>query len=84
MYVAEDRLKATLIGGGFILPVAVLALGWTFEKASGKGGLAAAVILLFIDGVGLMVRLSPCDRRRCWLTTAFRSSSLRRIHIVLT
>ncbi|KAL8292498.1 hypothetical protein RQP46_001110 [Phenoliferia psychrophenolica] len=54
VYVAEDRLKATLIGGGILLPGAVLALGWTLEKASGKGGLAGAIILLFVDGIALM------------------------------
>ncbi|KAK4701114.1 hypothetical protein P7C70_g5122, partial [Phenoliferia sp. Uapishka_3] len=61
VYVAEDRLKATLIGGGFILPVAVLALGWTLEKASGTGGIVAAVILLFINGIGLMIVLTPAN-----------------------
>ena len=62
VYVPEDRLKATLVGGGILLPGAVLAIGWTLEKASGKGGLAAAVILLFVDGIALMVRaLVPCS-----------------------
>jgi hypothetical protein len=53
-YVPEDRLRATLIGGGIILPCSVLALGWVMEKAGGKVGLAFAVLLLFVDGVGLM------------------------------
>lgn len=50
----EDRLRATLLGGGVILPCAVLALGWVLDKVGGKLGLGLAVVLLFFDGVGLM------------------------------
>jgi len=81
-YYPEDRLRATLIGGGFILPCSVLALGWVLDKGSGKVGLAFSVILLVVDGAGLMVRspspsfTSPestkADERRsqCVLTPA--------------
>lgn len=55
VYVPEDRLYASLIGGGCILPLSVLALGWVLEKGSGKVGLAWVAILLFVDGIGLMV-----------------------------
>ncbi|KAL8291929.1 hypothetical protein RQP46_002187 [Phenoliferia psychrophenolica] len=55
VYVPEDRLRASLIGGGFVFPVSVVSLGWTLEKGSGKGGIAAAVILLTLNGIGLMV-----------------------------
>ncbi|GAA5915376.1 hypothetical protein JCM6882_000236 [Rhodosporidiobolus microsporus] len=61
VYVAEDRLKATLIGGGLILPGSVLALGWVLDRVGGKVGLAWTVILLFVDGVGLMIVLTPCN-----------------------
>ncbi|GAA5820951.1 hypothetical protein JCM11251_001893 [Rhodosporidiobolus azoricus] len=61
VYVAEDRLKATLWGGGLILPGSVLALGWVLDRVGGKVGLAWTIILLFIDGVGLMIVLTPCN-----------------------
>ncbi|KAM0750703.1 MFS general substrate transporter [Meredithblackwellia eburnea MCA 4105] len=61
VYVPEDRLKATLIGGGFILPVSVLVLGWTMEYVGGTGGIVAAVILLVVDGIGLMIVLTPAN-----------------------
>lgn len=56
VYVPEDRLYASLIGSAVILPLSVLALGWVLDKGSGKVGLAWVVILLFVDGIGLMVR----------------------------
>ncbi|POY75477.1 putative Fructokinase [Rhodotorula taiwanensis] len=61
VYVPEDRLYASLIGGGCILPLSVLALGWVLEKGSGKVGLAWVAILLFVDGIGLMCVLTPCN-----------------------
>ncbi|GAA5862821.1 hypothetical protein JCM3774_006655 [Rhodotorula dairenensis] len=61
VYVPEDRLYASLIGGGCILPLAVLALGWVLDKGTGKLGLAWVVILLFVDGIGLMCVLTPCN-----------------------
>ncbi|BGP20130.1 hypothetical protein JCM10213_000786 [Rhodosporidiobolus nylandii] len=61
VYVAEDRLKATLWGGGLVLPGSVLALGWVLDRVGGKVGLAWTVILLFIDGVGLMFVLTPSN-----------------------
>ncbi|GAA6052771.1 hypothetical protein NBRC10513_006828 [Rhodotorula toruloides] len=61
VYVPEDRLYAALIGGGVILPCSVLALGWVLDKGTGKVGLAFAVILLFIDGIGLMCVLTPSN-----------------------
>ncbi|GAA5972922.1 hypothetical protein JCM11641_004005 [Rhodosporidiobolus odoratus] len=61
LYIAEDRLKATLVGGGLILPGSVLALGWVLDRVGGKVGLAWTVILLFVDGVGLMCVLTPSN-----------------------
>ncbi|GAA6017760.1 hypothetical protein JCM10207_000488 [Rhodosporidiobolus poonsookiae] len=60
-YVPEDRLKATLLGGGIVLPGSVLALGWVLDRVGGKVGLAWTVILLFVDGVGLMIVLTPAN-----------------------
>ncbi|TKA55056.1 hypothetical protein B0A53_02531 [Rhodotorula sp. CCFEE 5036] len=61
VYVPEDRLYASLIGSAVILPLSVLALGWVLDKGSGKVGLAWVVILLFVDGIGLMCILTPCN-----------------------
>jgi len=61
VYIAEDRLRAAIEGGCFVLPLCIIALGWTVEKASGKGGIAACVLLLFFDGVGLMFVLTPTN-----------------------
>ncbi|GAA5901028.1 hypothetical protein JCM8208_007597 [Rhodotorula glutinis] len=60
-YYPEDRLRATLIGGGIILPLSVIALGWVLERGAGKVGLAFAVLLLFVDGIGLMCVLTPAN-----------------------
>lgn len=46
------------MGGGIILPLSVLALGWTIEKGTGTGALAGCIVLLVADGVGLMVSFS--------------------------
>ncbi|SCZ90003.1 BZ3500_MvSof-1268-A1-R1_Chr1-3g01717 [Microbotryum saponariae] len=61
VYVPEDRLRATLLGGGLVLPCAVLALGWVIDLGSGKVGLAFTVILLFVNGVGLMMILTAAN-----------------------
>ncbi|KDE08499.1 hypothetical protein MVLG_01279 [Microbotryum lychnidis-dioicae p1A1 Lamole] len=61
VYVPEDRLRATLLGGGLVLPCAVLALGWVIDLGSGKVGLAFTVILLFLNGVGLMMILTAAN-----------------------
>ncbi|KAK4049269.1 hypothetical protein OIV83_004205 [Microbotryomycetes sp. JL201] len=61
VYLPEDRLRATLIGGAFLLPTSVLVLGWILEKVDGKAGLALTVILLFTNGAGLMFVLTPAN-----------------------
>ncbi|KAM0790479.1 hypothetical protein ACM66B_003355 [Microbotryomycetes sp. NB124-2] len=61
VYVPEDRLRATLIGGGILLPASVLVLGWILDRVDGKAGLALTVVLLFIDGAGLMFVLTPAN-----------------------
>ncbi|SCV68223.1 BQ2448_344 [Microbotryum intermedium] len=61
IYVPEDRLRATLLGGGLVLPCAVLALGWVIDLGSGKVGLIFTVILLFLNGVGLMMVLTAAN-----------------------
>ena len=68
VYKPEDRLRACLEGLGFILPIATLATGWTLQKAQGGGGLAACTIMLFLDGVGLMVSCQTMRLVTCGLT----------------
>jgi hypothetical protein len=60
-YSPEHRLYASLIGSGIVLPGAVLSLGWVIEKTDGLGGLIGALILLFCNGVGLMMVLTPTN-----------------------
>lgn len=48
-------------GGGFVLPLSVLALGWVMQEMRGKAGLGLAIVLLVVDGVGLMVRSSSAS-----------------------
>ncbi|BGP43508.1 hypothetical protein JCM10449v2_007543 [Rhodotorula kratochvilovae] len=60
-YYPEDRLRASLVGGAVVLPCSVLALGWVLDKGSGKAGMACAVVLLVINGIGLMCVLTPSN-----------------------
>ncbi|EJU03028.1 MFS general substrate transporter [Dacryopinax primogenitus] len=57
----EDRLRATLIGSGIILPVTVLAYGIVVQFWMGPGGLAVALILIAASGFGLMTILAICN-----------------------
>lgn len=51
---AEDRLKATLVAGGVVVPCSAIVVGWLLEKGSGAGGLAGVCIALFLNGLGVM------------------------------
>ncbi|KAK4047439.1 hypothetical protein OIO90_006184 [Microbotryomycetes sp. JL221] len=61
VYVPEDRLRATLIGGGLLLPMSVVILGWVLDKVQGTVGLVLTIVLLFLDGAGLMFVLTPAN-----------------------
>jgi hypothetical protein len=61
IYVPEDRLRAATWGGGVLLPVTVLGVGWSIEKGTGVGGLVGSIILLVLSGAGLMSVLTPCN-----------------------
>lgn len=60
-YVPEDRLAAALWGSGLVLPGAVTALGFVLQYSSGTVGLVFATILLFLNGAGLMLVLTPTN-----------------------
>lgn len=48
--VAEDRLRSSLPFVGGLIPACILVYGWTVEKQA--GGIAAPVVMMFIQGVG--------------------------------
>lgn len=52
-YVPEDRLRATVISGGIVVPLSLLGLGFTIQYWTSTGGLALSLILLFISGIGV-------------------------------
>ncbi|ORY35815.1 major facilitator superfamily domain-containing protein [Naematelia encephala] len=55
----EDRLRASLVGCGIIMPVSCLAYGWLVR--SGAGGMAPPIVMMAISGVGLMTTLTPVN-----------------------
>ncbi|KAI5475495.1 hypothetical protein MNV49_001309, partial [Pseudohyphozyma bogoriensis] len=61
VYIPEDRLRASIVGGALFFPGSVIALGWVIEKSSGPAGLAGCVVLLFVNGVALMIVLTPSN-----------------------
>lgn len=50
VFVPEDRLLATLIPLGLIIPLSMLVYGWTIDKR--VGGIPTCVIMMFIQGAG--------------------------------
>lgn len=55
----EDRLHAALWGTGVITPVSCLAYGWLLW--GDKGGMAPPIIMLFINGIGTQIALTPVN-----------------------
>ncbi|KAF8880862.1 major facilitator superfamily domain-containing protein [Infundibulicybe gibba] len=55
----EDRLRATLIGAAFLVPVPVLISGLLSQFVGGTTSLIFNLICLFINGVGVDIVLSP-------------------------
>ncbi|KAL7422665.1 hypothetical protein Q5752_001956 [Cryptotrichosporon argae] len=55
----EDRLRAAVWGAGFLSPVSTLAYGWILQ--TGRGGMAPALVMLVVNGFGLMVSLAPMN-----------------------
>ncbi|KAI0026906.1 MFS general substrate transporter [Vararia minispora EC-137] len=59
-WVPEDRLRATLLGTGLLVPLSVLSLALSTTFVSNRGlGLALAVIALFANGIGVDFALTP-------------------------
>ncbi|WWD20555.1 hypothetical protein CI109_105031 [Kwoniella shandongensis] len=55
----EDRLRAAFLGFGVLMPLSNLGYGWLLQ--AGKGGMAPPLVFLFINGVALMLALSPLN-----------------------
>ncbi|KXN87009.1 hypothetical protein AN958_09355 [Leucoagaricus sp. SymC.cos] len=55
----EDRLRASLPGALFLCPLSALGCGLVTQYIKGYLGLALNLILLFLNGVGIAVVLSP-------------------------
>ncbi|KAK0472280.1 MFS general substrate transporter [Armillaria novae-zelandiae] len=55
----EDRLRGTLIGAGFFVPLSVLGCGLLTEYVPGKVGLIGNFVCLFFNGLGVDLVLSP-------------------------
>ncbi|KAK0490133.1 MFS general substrate transporter [Armillaria luteobubalina] len=55
----EDRLRGTLIGAGFFVPLSVLGSGLLTEYVPGKVGLIGNFVCLFLNGLGVDLVLSP-------------------------
>ncbi|KIM80027.1 hypothetical protein PILCRDRAFT_73598 [Piloderma croceum F 1598] len=52
-WVPEDRLRGTLFGGGFLVPVSVLCSGFITHYVEGNVGLALNLVCLFFNGLGV-------------------------------
>ncbi|KAF9554261.1 MFS general substrate transporter [Agrocybe pediades] len=57
----EDRLRATIPGALFLIPLSVLGSGLLTEYVPGKVGLALNLCCLFVNGVGVDFVLSPAS-----------------------
>lgn len=55
----EDRLRAAVLGLGVLLPCSCLAYGWLLQYQA--GGLAPPLICLVLNGLSLMIILTPLN-----------------------
>ncbi|WVQ70615.1 hypothetical protein IAR50_000135 [Cryptococcus sp. DSM 104548] len=66
----EDRLKASFWGLAVGMPVSILVYGWVLDF--GKGGMAPPLIMVFLNGLSLMLALTPINT---YLVDAMQSRS---------
>lgn len=59
VWVPEDRLRGTLVGAFFFVPLSVLLSGLVTTYVDGVPGLVANLMLLFMNGLGVDLVLSP-------------------------
>ncbi|KAF4607766.1 hypothetical protein EYR40_000101 [Pleurotus pulmonarius] len=55
----EDRLRGTLLGAAFCVPLSVLFTGLTIVYVPGRMGLFLCLVWLFMNGIGVDLVLSP-------------------------
>ncbi|OWZ59705.1 dityrosine transporter [Cryptococcus neoformans c45] len=55
----EDRLKASFWGTLILMPISILIYGWLLKF--GKGGMAPPLIMVFLNGISLMLCLTPLN-----------------------
>nr|XP_019051257.1 dityrosine transporter [Kwoniella bestiolae CBS 10118]OCF30187.1 dityrosine transporter [Kwoniella bestiolae CBS 10118] len=55
----EDRLRSALLGIGVIMPLSNLAYGWLLQY--GAGGIAAPLVMVFLNGIALMFGFAPLN-----------------------
>ncbi|KAF7321557.1 MFS general substrate transporter [Mycena kentingensis (nom. inval.)] len=60
VWVPEDRLRATLVGGAILVPLSVILCGLFTTYIPGSLGLTLNLISFFCNGVGVDLVLSPC------------------------
>ncbi|KAJ3478566.1 hypothetical protein NLI96_g9670 [Meripilus lineatus] len=61
VWVPEDRLRVTLFGALFAVPLSLLSYGLITENVRGTPGIVLDLVCLFVHGVGLDWILSPCS-----------------------
>ncbi|KAI0338590.1 MFS general substrate transporter [Trametopsis cervina] len=59
VYVPEDRLLATLVGGGILVPCSILCLALSLRYLEGTLGLTIICLCYFMNGLGVDCVLSP-------------------------
>lgn len=52
-WIPEDRLRATLFGGGVLVPLSIILCGVATEHLKGKVGLIFNLVCLFVNGAGV-------------------------------
>ncbi|CDO71928.1 hypothetical protein BN946_scf184940.g75 [Trametes cinnabarina] len=62
VWVPEDRLRASLWGAGFLVPMSVLLSGLTTQFVPGTPGIVLNLVWLFMNGIGVDIVLSPAFR----------------------
>ncbi|KAL5533973.1 hypothetical protein ACEPAG_433 [Sanghuangporus baumii] len=59
VWVPEDRLRGTMVGGAIMVPMSILSSGITTRYVSGRIGVVLNLIFLFFNGLGVDFVLSP-------------------------
>ncbi|TRM57017.1 major facilitator superfamily domain-containing protein [Schizophyllum amplum] len=55
----EDRLRATILGAGFLVPLSALSAGLIVQLVPGRLGLALNLLCFFMNGIGVELTLTP-------------------------